>query len=553
MSSRLAIFHPAGRLGLGQNFFGKDVANLDLYRALVAHGGFDAVDILTLVQVDLDQVAPALTQGRPTSTTLAVDSVLNTDRMVAAGALLRGQPDLADLAWMRRRAAGDRAYSLLGLIHTIAPPTSRMNLALNQVAPIQPWDALICTSPAVQAALTEMFETWGDYLGDRFGDGGRRAIPKLPLVPLGVDGARFAALADRPDVRARVRGALGLGDDDILVIWVGRLSFFEKAYPQPMFAAVEEAALATGKRVHFALVGWFPDEPRHRPLYESAAQAYAPSVVTHVMDGNDAEMVGGAWAAADIFLSLVDNIQETFGITPIEAMAAGLPVVVSDWDGYRYTVRHGQEGFLIPTLGAPGGGQGLGIAARHAVGMDSYQSYVGSVAQHTAVHVGAAAKALAALIADPDLRRTMGAAGRERIRSTFDWPVVVGEIRALLDELSAIRGAATDTVPRHLVHPAKGDPFADFAGFATQVLSPDTPLALRPGADPTRPDRTELDRVARGWRATPAECAQVCELLASGQAANVGEVLARFAPARRSPVELAIVWMAKLGIIDWLA
>ncbi|MDP3854196.1 glycosyltransferase family 4 protein [Phenylobacterium sp.] len=553
MPSRLAIFHPAGQLGLGQNFFGKDVANLDLYRALVAHGGFEAVDILTLVQVELDQVTPALTQGRPTTTRLAVDSVLNTDRMVAAGALLRGQPDLADLAWMRRRTAGDRAFSLLGLIHTIAPPASRMNLALNQVAPIQPWDALICTSPAVQAALTEMFETWGDYLGDRFGDSGRLAIPKLPLVPLGVDGARFAGLADRPDVRARVRGELGLSDDDILVIWVGRLSFFEKAFPQPMFAAVEEAAQATGKRVHFAMVGWFPDEPRHRPLYEKAAQAYAPSVITHLLDGNDPEVVGGAWAGADIFLSLVDNIQETFGITPIEAMAAGLPVVVSDWDGYRYTVRDGQEGFLIPTLGAPGGGQGLGMAARHAMGMDTYQSYVGSVAQHTAVHVGAAARALSALIADPELRKTMGAAGRERIRTTFDWPVVVSEIRALLDELAAIRGAAADTAPSHTIHPAKGDPFADFAGFATEVLSPDTPLALRPGADPTRLDRTELDRVARGWRATPAECALVCELLASGQAANVGDVLARFAPARRSPVELAIVWMAKLGVIDWLA
>ena len=49
--------------------------------------------------------------------------------------------------------------------------------------------------------------------------------------------------------------------------------------------------------------------------------------------------VGELWAAADVFLSLVDNIQETFGITPLEAMAAGLPVVASDWDGYRYTMR----------------------------------------------------------------------------------------------------------------------------------------------------------------------------------------------------------------------
>lgn len=552
MSSRLAIFHPAGKLGLGQNFFGKDVANLDLYRALVAHGGFEAVDILTLVQVGLDQVAPALTQGRPTRTKLGVDSILATHRAVAAGALLRGQPDLADLAWLRRQNASDRAYSLVGLIHTIAPPASRMSLALNQVAPIQPWDALICTSPAVQDALTDMFEAWGDYLGHRFGDGGRRAIPKLPLVPLGVDGARFQALADRPDVRARVRTDLGLGEDDILVLWVGRLSFFEKAFPQPMFAAVEEAARATGKRVHFALVGWFPNEPVHRPLYEKAARAYGPSVTTHFLNGNDPEVVGGAWAASDIFLSLVDNIQETFGITPIEAMAAGLPVVVSDWDGYRYTVRDGQEGFLVPTLGAPANGQGQGLAARHAVGMDAYQHYVGAVAQHTAVHVGRAAQALAALIADPALRARMGAAGRERIRTTFDWPAVVGEIRALLDELAAIRAAAGDVEPSHRVHPVKGDPFADFAGFASQVLASETPLALRPGADPANLVRTDLDSHASVWRANTAECVEICRLLASGQAATVGDVLAQFPPARGPAVELAIVWMAKLGVVDWL-
>ena len=59
------------------------------------------------------------------------------------------------------------------------------------------------------------------------------------------------------------------------------------------------------------------------------------------------------WAAADIFLSLVDNPQETFGLAPVEAMAAGVPVVVSDWDGYRYTVSDGVEGFRISTL-SPG-------------------------------------------------------------------------------------------------------------------------------------------------------------------------------------------------------
>ena len=52
---------------------------------------------------------------------------------------------------------------------------------------------------------------------------------------------------------------------------------------------------------------------------------------------------------SDVFVSPVDNIQETFGITPIEAMAAGIPQVVSDWDGYRDTVQDGVTGYRIAT------------------------------------------------------------------------------------------------------------------------------------------------------------------------------------------------------------
>jgi glycogen synthase len=48
-----------------------------------------------------------------------------------------------------------------------------------------------------------------------------------------------------------------------------------------------------------------------------------------------------------------DNIQETFGLTPLEAMAAGLPVIVGDWDGYKDTVRDGVDGFRIPSLMPP--------------------------------------------------------------------------------------------------------------------------------------------------------------------------------------------------------
>ena len=552
VASRLSIFHPAGKLGLGANPFGKDVANLELFQALARHGGFEQLDVLSVLPTTEAELREALLDDPAAAVRVVAGSVFGQAAVAEAGALLRGQPDIYNLAWLRRRTVGDRAYSLMGLVHTLAPPAIRQIIAMASVAPVHPWDAVICTSPSVRDALDRMFDAWGDYLGQRTG-GSAPPRPALPIVPLGVDGPRFAALADRPDARAKLRAQLGLADADVLVLWVGRLSFFEKAFPQAMFQAVQRAAQASGVKIHFALAGWFPVEA-DRGRYDEAAQAHAPDVPVHVLDGNDRTLLGELWAGADIFLSLVDNIQETFGITPTEAMAAGLPVVVSDWDGYRFTVRDGVEGFLIPTLGGPRSGVGATMVQRHIFEGVSYQSYVGEVAQYTAVHVGRAAQTLADLAASPELRRRMGAAGRERIRTALDWPVVARQYHELTDELTRVRLAAADPATPRANDPVRGDPFVDFAGFPTQVLTLDTPLAAAPGVtgDDVRRLTGVLDLAFPGLRATQEECAQALDLLASGQARNGRDLLITFPMPRRRMVEMGLAWMAKLGLIDWL-
>lgn len=552
MPDRLSIFHPMGALASRANPFGKDVANLELFRALVRHGGFEQVDILSLQAADPAAIIEAVFGDETPTTRINVASILNAAAPGQSGALLRGQPELYDLAWFRRRALGDKAYSLLGLVHTIAPPAMRQIISMTQVAPMHPWDAVICTSPSVRDAMARMMAEWGEYLAERAG-GAPPPRPALPVVPLGVDAARFAALADRPDARARRRAELGLEEGDVLALWIGRLSFFEKAYPQPMFRALQRAAEMTGATVQFAMAGWFPTD-LDRTRFEAAARATAPDVTIRFLDGNDQQLVGELWAAADLFLSLVDNIQETFGITPLEAMAAGLPVVASDWDGYRSTIRHGVEGFLIPTLGGPQGGLGPTMVARHVMLIDSYQAYVGTVAQFTAVHVGRAAEAIAELIRSPELRRKMGQAGRARVRDAFDWPVVVRQYRDLLDELAAIRTASPDPSPRIRSDPVKGEPYVDFAGFATRVLSLDMPLRATPGAgaaDVLATRGLELDQAFGFWRCTLEECAQAMRLIADGEATTVRQVMVAFPPDRRRPVELGLMWLMKQGFVDW--
>ena len=554
MTDRLAIFHPPGRLGMLNNPFGKDVANLQLFRALALHGGFETLDVLSLRPGADEDLARDLLDGASATTALRAGSILNQAIPREAGALLRGQPDLHDLSWLRRRTVGDRAFSLLGLVHTLAPPYVRQTIAMASVGPVHPWDAVICTSPSVRDGIASLYGQWGDYLAERMG-GAPPPQPMLPIVPLGVDAAGYSALAGRPDARAGVRARLGLAEDAVLVLWVGRLSFYEKAFPQPMFKAVADAARLSGAPMHLAMAGWFPAE-RDRALYEEAARAYAPDTPVHFLDGNDRDLLGELWAGADIFLSLVDNIQETFGITPLEAMAAGLPVVVSDWDGYRSTVRDGVEGFLVPTLMGPAGGAGDSISLQHVMETESYQAYAGTVAQYTAVHPGRAARALAELAASPELRRRMGAAGQGRVRDAFDWPVVARQYRELLRELAAVRAVASDPVTRHRGNPVKGDPFRDFQGFASGSLSLDQRLSVVPGAGPAdlaRSADVELDQVFGAWRATVQECSEALALLSDGRARTVRDVLLAFPVPRRRAVELGLVWMAKIGLVDWLA
>ncbi|PZQ64155.1 MAG: glycosyl transferase family 1 [Phenylobacterium zucineum] len=550
---RLAILHPAGRMELNRNPFGKDVANLQLWQALARYGGYQRMDVLSLVAAEASDVAGDLFGERPRTTEIAAGLLSISNAPVEAGVLLRGQPDLYDLAWGRRRRTGDRSYSLVGLIHTLAPPAMRQTIANTQVAPMHPWDALICTSPSVRENLEAMFDGWGAHLAERTG-GRPPPRPALPVIPLGVNAANFAALADRSDARARIRARYGLGERDVLVLWVGRLSYYEKAFPQAMMTAVREAQAAAGVRVAFAMAGWFPDAG-DRKLYEAVVQAHAQGVDVRFEDGNDPELVGDLWAGSDIFLSLVDNIQETFGITPLEAMAAGLPVVASDWDGYRFTIRHGQEGFLIPTLlGPAGGGLGATMVERHVLGAVSYQGYVGGVAQHTAVNVGRAAAAIAELARNPDLRRRMGRAGRARVAEAFDWPVVARQIHDLTDELGRVRAAAADPAPGRPADPVKSDPFQAFAGFPTQRLTLDTRLTVPAGVTASQVlavAAVPLDTAFPSLRATPELCARALEVLVAAGGGTVRDVLVAFPAPQRRPVELGLAWMAKMGFVDW--
>ena len=557
-TQELAIFHPAGHLGQPGNPFGKDIANAGLFRALAKHGQYSQINVLNQLQLSPSDLALALYPDGQIRSAVATAPLHSTDVPARGGVLLRGQPYLSELAWIRQSAGRQLDYSLVGLVHTLAPPTIRDMIGSCAISPVEPWDVLVCTSPSVQDAMQAMFDQWHAYASNRYG--AQRLIrPDLATIPLAVDVERIGAMADASEPGDRFRRAHGIASGDAVVLWVGRLSFYEKAFPQPMFIALERAAQQLEERLCFVMAGWFPDGEADRRRYQQAADVYAPSVRLILVDGNEPDILAGCWSAADVFLSLVDNIQETFGLTPVEAMAAGIPVVLSDWDGYRSTVQDGVQGYLVPTLGSRAPQMGTLLANLHMLSLETYQTYVGAVAQHTAVNIDVAVKALLDLVRSPELRRRMGEAGRARAQDFFSWSAVVAQYNSLFERLSEQRSrvkvdaAAETTSP--LNHPFRGNPFADFEGFATEVMRPSLEFSADASMLPElvldRLRTVDLDRMFAGLHASEAEVLALLSTFTDGRRHDLADLQARFSPARSEAIALTLAWLCKLDVLRW--
>jgi alpha-maltose-1-phosphate synthase len=455
------------RLG---EMLGRRMAGETFLQAWIDYAGADPVTAWVHGPADA-RAFPAHVRELGAKGSVAVAGTNNFAPLREAGTLWLADPAIGRHAWERRWFAQD-AWSIVGITHTISSQAALEHIANLLIAPVQPWDALICTSRAVKQTVRTLLEEQATYLAARMG-ATRCTGPELPIIPLGVS---CDALAPDPAARARWRAELGIGADDVAVLHFGRLSFHLKAHPQPLYLALRQAAARGGPRVHLILAGQFAN-PGQGERFRALAQAFSDSVATHFVDGAHPD-AGTVRSAADIFTLLSDNIQESFGLAPVEAMAAGLPVVGSDWDGLRDTIEHGVTGFLINTR-LPIAGAGVQLAQRHAFGLDDYSHYTASVAQATAVDIGKAAEAFAGLAADRDLRARMGEAGRLRARMLFDWSRVIGSYRQLIDELAAIRKRGGELAPRgseRAAQPVRMDPFALFAGYPTEALRVSTEL-----------------------------------------------------------------------------
>ena len=411
------------------------------------------------------------------------------DMLEKVGTMFRADPSLAADARLRLRHGPGR-YSLCGITHTLSSTRALESISNLVTEPMMPWDAVICTSSAALGVVKAVLKASLDHHRWRLGISKLPNMPMFPVIPLGV---HCSDLATSEAQQRAARDVLGLAEDEVAVLFAGRLSFSTKAHPYQMYDALRVVAERSGKRIALIQAGQFFNESAAKAI-RNATDAHCKGVRAIFADGADSALYGAAFAGADLFISLSDSIQETFGITPVEAMASGLPVIVSDWNGYRDTVRDGVDGFRIPTY-APAPGAGGRIAMSYQMDKE-YELYTARASSSVSMDMGVLVERLTDLVGDPALRRRMGDAGRARALADYDWAVIYRRYRELWAELAARRrhaladrNAAAWLAKAPTTHPVHEDPFRIFAHYPTMKIGPDSIVRAAPGASLADYDR----------------------------------------------------------------
>lgn len=548
-------YHPEAYTTSGPKLMGRNAAGESFLRGFLAHGSADSFYVQVQRREHGDHFAStARAMGRQEPVSVIESASLGA--LERPGSVYYPGPGIGEHAWHRTAFGHDR-WSLCGITHTTSSIAAMDAIRELVTAPVQPWDAVICTSTAVKNNVERVLQAEVDYLKHRLGIT-KLVLPQLPVIPLGIHTQDFV-FTDAQRQTARVE--IGVDSDTLVVMFMGRLSFHAKAHPLAMYQALQSAAKSTGKKVVLVECGWHAND-FIRNAYQEAAQLACPDVRVVALDGRDAESRTRAWASADIFCSLSDNIQETFGIVPIEAMAAGLPVVVSDWDGYRDTVRDTVDGFRIPTS-MPSAGLGRDLAFRHAVGIDTYDMYCGHTCSVIGVDIDATTRAFAELFNSADLRKRMGESGRIRAQELYDWSRIIPQYQALWEELAKIRHAASEARAANdgaaknssdALWPGRLDPFFAFGAYATHTLSAETVIGLVDDTSDLALTRVKsylklaMVNFAKFVLASESEFAHILSGLSNGPM-PVKEILQGISPDRQAFVLRSTGVLLKLGIV----
>ena len=446
---------------------GRRVAGESFLKGFLRHADVDEFVILSKATTEAAEVAALVSALRPAIPLRAV-GLVRPGKMAPLTQLYYPAANFASEAW-RRSDHGSAAWTISGITHTTSTMGIMQGLFDLRMGPVMDWDALICTSRAVCASITTQMDLIDAHIRMRFKcDPPPR--PMLPVIPLGIHVDDFAR---DEAARSALRARLGCGPGDVVFSTIARLTPHEKFDPLPIYIAMQAASksLKPGQKLHIVFCGVFR-HPYARDVFTKGAADLMPDVGFLLLDGAKAEDRTAALSGADVSLFMIDNIQETFGLAPLEGMAAGLPLLVSDWDGLKDTVTP-DVGLRIKTR-ALGPRHTANESLRLQGGIDDYSQYCAAVSAMTEIDMADLKAGIVALATNPDLRARLAAGARARVRQHYDWAAVIPQYQALWGEQEKVRAAGlarSQRVQGHML-PVAPAPTLLFGAYPSQTADP---------------------------------------------------------------------------------
>jgi glycosyltransferase involved in cell wall biosynthesis len=300
--------------------------------------------------------------------------------------------------------------------------------ALSRIAAAPPvaFDSIVCLSQACREALRASFDGFLNPAG--------APLPcRLDLLPHGVYGDIFHPVDAEGRLAARRR--LELPERGQIALYLGRVTPYGKADLLPLLRAFVQASDSKEDRL---LIAGAENVPGYYQKLREAGDALGLGERLLFRPKTPPGLRPVFYAAADLFVFPGDTIQEAQGNTILEAMATGLPVIVSDWDGMRDLVCDGETGYLIPTWWMP--------TSRRIEALSPISPFLTDylyLAQSVWVDSRRLTETLRAVLRSPDLRKRLGQAARERIEKHYTWPRVMDGWQCLWEELAGLAAAET--------------------------------------------------------------------------------------------------------------
>lgn len=257
---------------------------------------------------------------------------------------------------------------------------------------------------------------------------------KIAVVPCGFDPEELF-----PIDRRTARREIGVPDESNLVFHVGRL------VPRK---GIDNVIRGVGRLVHEHQIparliiagGAVDDSDPHLAAEVARLRAIVEEerVEEHVSFAGyqDRDRLKYYYSAADVFITT--PWYEPFGITPLEAMACGVPVIGSNVGGIKFSVRDAETGYLVP----PNDPEAL-------------------------------AERLAMLFEHPSLLQALGRNAISRVNALFTWREVAMSIAAVYEEvLSPIRALQGEDEALGIVDETFRDLNAALSSVRQQVRDP---------------------------------------------------------------------------------